>query len=85
VAYPAPAPVKIDIYVDSGGVHITFPTASHYRYTVLYTQALAAPSTWTLLGAVDGDGLVHEIVDPSPLHAARFYRLRVDCVDCAVR
>ncbi len=72
------APVAIDMYVDSAGVHIIFPTALHYRYTVLYADTLSAGSTWTVLGQpVEGDGTVHTVVDPGPLQATRFYRVRV--------
>jgi formylglycine-generating enzyme required for sulfatase activity len=78
VAAPPPGPVTIGIYLDAAGVHITFPTAPCYQYTVVYTDTLV-PANWITLGTVIGDGLQYEVIDPGPLHNARFYRVIAAC------
>ena len=78
-AAPPPGAVTIGIYVDATGTHITFPTATCYQYTVVYTDVLV-PASWITLGVVVvGDGLSHEVLDPGALHHARFYRVRAAC------
>ena len=69
----------INIYIDSAGVRLTFPTEANHRYTIDCTDVLSVHPTRTVLKVMDGDGAMHEVVDPDPLHDARFYRVPVYC------
>jgi hypothetical protein len=60
------------------GFHIKFATQPGFIYAVEYTDTLF-PIAWVSLPALTGDGAIHEVVDPTPLGSARFYRLERLC------
>ncbi|MCX6873689.1 MAG: immunoglobulin domain-containing protein [Verrucomicrobia bacterium] len=60
----------------AGNFQFVFDTKDGRAYIAEYTSDLAAP-LWTPMQTVAGDGSSHLVIDPGPLPAKRFYRLRV--------
>lgn len=53
--------------------------SSRGRWCLSVEELRLGAATWHLLSEVEGDGAMHEVVDPGPLHDARFYRVPKYC------
>src|SRR6185436_2221735 len=61
---------------NAGEFSITVPTSVGRRYILEFTDSLSG--SWQSLPAVQGDGTVKLLSDPSPNSQQRFYRVRVE-------
>jgi hypothetical protein len=60
-----------------GAFSVPLPTVSGKRYILEYTDSLSA-TNWVPLPAIEGDGTVKTLKDPSPNAPQRFYRVRIE-------
>jgi hypothetical protein len=77
-ACPPPNPVILGTHQDAGGMHVIIQTQPCYTYALECKQSLTDP-TWNICQTATGDGANYEFIDPPPLPAARFYRVRLLC------
>lgn len=78
VAGPPVPPVIQGIFADGTGIHIRFHTVPCYAYALECKVGLTNP-VWDLCQTLEGDGTDREFLDPAPVPASRFYRVRVLC------
>ena len=60
-----------------GAFGVPLQTAPGKRYILEFTDTLPA-TNWTALPAIEGDGAVKTLNDPSPHGTQRFYRVRIE-------
>jgi hypothetical protein len=73
----APAPELSGAGFQAGEFSVAVPTAAGRRYILEFTDSLS-DSEWQALPAIQGDGTVKTLSDPSPQSQQRFYRVRVE-------
>ncbi|MFO1487826.1 MAG: LamG-like jellyroll fold domain-containing protein [Verrucomicrobiota bacterium] len=78
VTGPQTPPVITGISYNAAGIHITIETLPCYTYALECKEDLLDP-TWNTCQTAVGTGANHEFLDPSPLPATRFYRVRLIC------
>jgi len=72
-----PAPQLVNPVLSNGVFKVSLATVGGRSYFLEFKDALTG-STWTGLPAVQGDGTLKTLIDPSATGPRRFYRVRIE-------